>query len=89
MSKDIDKIEEWILKYHPEFSKVDHELDLIDNRLIDSLRFMELIFLLEQVSGKSIDTNKINIDDFRNLQRITEKFLTSSIIEKGLSHAVS
>lgn len=76
MNKDIHQVEQWILKYHPELNHIDHEFDLIENRLIDSLRFMEFIFLLEKISNKSIDTNTINIDDFRSLKSISIKFLS-------------
>lgn len=76
--KNIEKLEKWILQHNPELSQLDPELDLISNRLIDSLRFMELILFLEQITTKKIDTDLINLEDFRTLQNLSEKFLATS-----------
>lgn len=78
MDKNINKVEKWILKFHPGMNHIPEKLDLIETRLIDSLRFIELILLLEQLSGKNIDMNNLNIDNFRTLDCISEKFLTHS-----------
>ena len=75
MEKNIEQVTHWILKYHPEIHDLPVDTDLIDSRLVDSLRFMELVFLLEQLSGKNIDTTKLNIDDLRTLDRIEKNFL--------------
>lgn len=75
MEKNIEQVTNWILQYHPEIHNLPADTDLIDSRLVDSLRFMELVFLLEQLSGKNINTSTLNIDDLRTLDRIEQNFL--------------
>lgn len=72
------QIEQWLLNNNPDLSSIPDDLDLIENRLIDSLRFMEFIFFLETLSGHPIDIAKIQIDDFRTIQRILQCYLSSS-----------
>ena len=77
MEKHIEQVTTWILHHHPEIDHISTQTDLIDSRLVDSLRFMELIFFLEKISGQQIDTNQLNIDDFRTIDNIKKKFLNS------------
>lgn len=64
----------WILDKHPERSTIDPTEDLIENRLVDSLSFVEFVFLIEQESGASIDVENIDIDQFRSLTAIDAAF---------------
>ena len=79
MKQNIEQVATWILKQHPELKHISDEIDLIESRLIDSLRFMELIFYLEHISGQHIDTNSLNIEDFRTIKSIVTKFLTHNV----------
>lgn len=74
MSQAIPLITQWILRQHPEINHLPMDIDLIENRLIDSLRFMEFIFFLEGLSGQSIDVSKIQLDDFRSIQTLADKY---------------
>lgn len=74
----LSQIEQWLLNNNPDLSSIPDDLDLIENRLIDSLRFMEFIFFLETLSGHPIDIAKIQIDNFRTIQRILQIYLPSS-----------
>ncbi len=76
MDAPLQQLKDWILKRHPERDDIPADYDLIENRLIDSLTFVEFVFLLEQVSGRSIDTETLNVDDFRKLEVIDERFLS-------------
>lgn len=90
------QIEQWLLNNNPDISSIPEDLDLIENRLIDSLRFMEFIFFLETLSGNAIDIAQIQIDNFRTIQSILRSYVSSSeIIQaalssscKGISHLV-
>ncbi|OLZ62600.1 hypothetical protein AV521_41505 [Streptomyces sp. IMTB 2501] len=75
MSRPVTQVKEWILRRHPDRSDIPADLDLIENRLIDSLAFAEFLFLLEELSGRSIDRDNLQVDDFRTLTSIEEKFL--------------
>ncbi|WP_036567510.1 hypothetical protein [Nocardia sp. BMG51109] len=70
----IDDVRAWILEKNPGVETVEHTTDLIENRLIDSLRFVEFVFVIEQASGASIDVEEIDVDDFRSLAAIERKF---------------
>jgi acyl carrier protein len=73
----VQTIIEWIEKKNPELQEeILPDTDLIEARLINSLDFLEFIYLLEQVSGRSVDLDQVTVDDFRSLDRIREVFLT-------------
>jgi acyl carrier protein len=74
METQVQQVKEWILKRHPEREDIAADLDLIDNRLVDSLSFVEFTFLLEQLSGQTIDMENIDVEDFRNLKNIEQRF---------------
>ncbi len=67
-------VKNWIKLKRPEVSELGLELDLIENRLIDSLDFIELIFLLEDLTGVEVDMNSLSIDSFRSLNAIRQNF---------------
>lgn len=53
--------------------------DLIENRLIDSLQFMDFVLYIEELSGKEISMEGLNIEDFRSVDKIAASFfLTTS-----------
>jgi acyl carrier protein len=70
----VDEVRNWILRKHPERESIDADLDLIENRLIDSLSFVEFVFAIESASGVSIDVEDIDVDDFRTLASIEKAF---------------
>ncbi|HEX8936530.1 MAG TPA: acyl carrier protein [Pseudonocardiaceae bacterium] len=65
---------QWILAKNPARSSIDPSEDLIVNRLIDSLSFVEFVFLIEQESGASIDVENIDLEQFRTLNAIERAF---------------
>ncbi|WP_225098624.1 acyl carrier protein [Streptomyces sp. CoH27] len=76
MQASVQQVKDWILKRHPEREDIPADLDLIDNRLIDSLSFVEFVFLIEQLSGRAIPMDAVDVDDFRHLKVIEERFFT-------------
>jgi len=70
----LSKVTQWILDKHPERSSIDPSEDLIVNRLIDSLSFVEFVFLVEQESGVSIDVENIDLEQFRTLDAVERAF---------------
>jgi acyl carrier protein len=72
----VDEVRDWILRKHPETESIDPDLDLIENRLIDSLSFVEFVFVIESASGVSIDVENIDVGDFRTLAAIEKKFFS-------------
>ncbi|KJK55553.1 acyl carrier protein [Saccharothrix sp. ST-888] len=74
MSAELQQVKTWILKRHPERQDIAGDLDLIENRLIDSLSFVEFVFLLEQASGRTIDMESLEVDHLRTLNIIEARF---------------
>lgn len=49
---------------------IKRDTELIESRILDSLRFMDFILLLETLRNKPIDIENIEIDHFRTLNAI-------------------
>jgi acyl carrier protein len=73
----IDDVRAWILQKNTKIDTVEHTTDLIEIRLIDSLSFVEFVFVIEQASGASIDVEQIDVDDFRSLAAIERKYFAA------------
>jgi acyl carrier protein len=67
-------VREFILSRNPSISELDSDMDLIDSRAINSLAFVDFIFLLEELTGDSIDPEDLDLDDFRTLNAIEARF---------------
>lgn len=80
----MERVIEWLRAKNPELTgEVGDDADLIESRLIDSLQFLEFIYLLEDISGRTIDLQEVTVDDFRTLARIQERFLSPDAVEVG------
>lgn len=73
----IDVIKEWILSKNEGRTDVDADEDLIENRLVDSLSFVEFVFLIEETAGVEIDLDSLDINDVRTLDAIKKRFLAA------------
>ncbi|MEU6818453.1 acyl carrier protein [Streptomyces sp. NPDC046860] len=76
MSDDkLTKILTFINQRNPEVGELKLDDDLIDRRAVDSLAFVEFLYLLEELSGETIDPEEIDVEDFRTLRAIDKRFL--------------
>lgn len=74
----MEEVIKWIRSKHPDLEgEIARDTDLIESRLIESVSFLEFITLLEELSGEQIDVGSLRVGDFRTLDRINEKFLTT------------
>ncbi len=73
----LETITQWLLQRKPELTHIPPDLDLIENRVLDSLSLVEFLFLLEQETGTSHDPESLEVDDFRTLRNIDKRFLAS------------
>ncbi|WP_205717485.1 acyl carrier protein [Actinomadura soli] len=71
----IGVIKDWILAKHESRTDVGPDEDLIENRLVDSLSFVEFVFLIQETSGVEIDLDCLGINDVRTLATIEKRFL--------------
>lgn len=69
-----DFITQFLRSKRPELEHVDEDLDLIDNRILQSLHFVEFLYLLEEKTGQEIQLDEVTPDDFRTIARIKERF---------------
>lgn len=70
----IDKVRDWILGRHPDRTELAADVNIIENRLVDSLSFVELVYVIEDASGAEIDFDNIDIEDFQSLTTIEKAF---------------
>ncbi|MFF5472390.1 acyl carrier protein [Streptomyces achromogenes] len=78
MADKLTPITDWLHSRNPELDEIPADLDLIENRVIDSLAFMEFILLLEDVVGRELPVNELTVDQFRTLDDIRKNFLTEA-----------
>ena len=76
MNETMVQIKEWMLAKSPDIKDFDEEYDIIENRVIDSLHFMELIYLIESLSGQEIDISGVTVADFSTLSKIHNNFFS-------------
>jgi acyl carrier protein len=50
------------------------DCDLIENRILDSLAFVEFILLVEEHSGREISIDSVSKEDFRTIESIRKRF---------------
>ncbi|MEE1792272.1 acyl carrier protein [Streptomyces sp. BE308] len=71
----IKPVVDWLRERNPTVGEIPEDLDLIENRLIDSLSFMEFILLVEDLIGRELRLDQIDVDQFRTLRSLTHHFL--------------
>ncbi|HXO22469.1 MAG TPA: acyl carrier protein [Thermoanaerobaculia bacterium] len=71
----IESVRGWLLGRKPDLASLDCDLDLIENRVIDSLSFLEFVFFLEELTGRELETTAETVDSFRTLRRIERDIL--------------
>jgi acyl carrier protein len=70
----IDQIRAWLKKRKPELPELDLDLDLIENRVIDSLMFVDFLFFLEELTGRDLEGVRTT-HQFRTLRSIRDHVL--------------
>ena len=64
----------YLLAKQPELTAIDPDLDLIENRILDSLGFVNFLYVLEEQTGREIRMEDVTIEDFRTLTAIRKRF---------------
>jgi acyl carrier protein len=73
----IEKIKQWLLDKNPELNDIDMNIDILNNRLIDSLQFMTFLLFIEEVRGQKIPADHIALENFQTLRAIKNNFLSN------------
>ena len=71
----LETLKAWLLKKKPALGDIDLDFDLIENRVIDSLGFIDFVFFLEQLSGRELQTDAKAVTSFRTLRNIRDMIL--------------
>jgi acyl carrier protein len=74
----IDEVRTWILTRHPERQTIEADENLIESRLVDSLTFVELVYVIENATGVEIDFDAIDILNFQTLSAIEKAFFAAA-----------
>ena len=74
----IGQLKRWLLAKKPGLKDIDLDLDLFENRIIDSLGFVEFLFYLEQLTGCEIQPSMHSAGSFRTLRAIRDNFTVAS-----------
>ncbi|HTJ66807.1 MAG TPA: acyl carrier protein [Actinospica sp.] len=67
-------ITDYLLAKQPGLTAIDPELDLIENRILDSLGFVNFLYVLEEQTGREIRMEDVTTEDFRTLTAIRKRF---------------
>lgn len=76
MDDELTPVIDWLRARNPELDEIPADLDLIENRVVDSLAFMEFILFLEDLIGRELSLSELSADQFRTLAAIRKNFLT-------------
>ena len=71
----IQVVKEWLLARHKGLSDIEMDLDLIENRILSSLEFMNFVFFLEELVERDLDVEAGSTKAFRTLRNINEQII--------------
>lgn len=71
----IERVRGWLLERRPDLEEIDFDLDLIENRVIDSLGFLDFVFFLEELTGRELQAQLQSVSSFRTLRAIEGEIL--------------
>lgn len=69
-------LRDWIVKTNGKIrpEELTDETPIIEQRVISSLQVMDLLLFLEQLTGKSVDVEKLKPGIFQNVNTLYENF---------------
>lgn len=70
----VDAVVQYLLKKRPDLTSIDPELDLVENRILDSLGFVDFLYVLEEQTGQEILMENVKPSDFRTINAIRKRF---------------
>jgi acyl carrier protein len=81
-SEGFDEVREWILQRSGRYS-IGADENLIENRIVDSLSFVELVYLIEAATGIEVDVEQAYVKDFQTLSAIEQAFFANTPAPTG------
>lgn len=74
MEKKINVLENWLVSQNGLYETIDYDMDIFSDRIIDSLHFVSLINLIEELTGMELDMEDLTLNDFKTLNIMQKKF---------------
>lgn len=72
----VDELKKWLMRERPDVKDLGLDTDLIDNRILDSVTFINFVYFMEEFTGKKIPlASGSAANSFRTLRMIREKFM--------------
>ncbi|MBI3298247.1 MAG: acyl carrier protein [Elusimicrobia bacterium] len=72
----IEELKSWLLRQRPDVKDIGLDTDLIDNRILDSVTFVNFVYFVEEFTGRRIPlASPAAADSFRTLRRIRNTIL--------------
>lgn len=68
-------ITEFLRDKCPDAEHIGVDDDLVDSGILQSLHFVELLYLIEDRLGTELSMDEVTTEDFRTISRIKERFL--------------
>ncbi|WP_198652823.1 hypothetical protein [Actinocorallia populi] len=79
-SPDMERVIDFLRRRNDALDSLDWDQDLVEDRILDSVGFVEFLFLLEELTGERIDPKRIDAMNFRTLNRINAAFLAGKAV---------
>ena len=73
-SAQCDQIVAWLRETNPDATTIDNTTDLFESGLVTSIQFVELVLLVEELSGQEIAVDDNAVERFRTLQAISDNY---------------
>lgn len=74
----IETLREWILEKHPDLDRIEDDTDLFEQKLIDSINFVEYILIIEELIDREIPVTPDLIPRTATLARVRDNFLAAT-----------
>lgn len=75
----IQTLRQWISVRHPDHADIDEGVDLIQNKLIDSINYVEYILIIEELIGRDIPVTPDLVARTASLALVREHFLQPAL----------
>lgn len=70
----MDAVVRYLLTKRPDLESIDPDYDLVENRVLDSLGFVNFLYVLEEQTGREIPVETVTPADFRTINAIRKRF---------------
>lgn len=67
----------------PDGAPIGEDEDLVDTGVLNSMHFVEFLYLLESQLGRETSMDEVTTDDFRTIARIRARFFPSWPLPPG------